>query len=160
MHRVNKILEHNTFREELNKIEHIEKDRKFCRHGMYHLLDVARIGYITILEKNLPYSKELIYAAALLHDLGKGIQYETGIPHQEAGAELAEPVLLECGFQQEEIHLILDSIRYHRTSIEGETDSFRSVLYVADKKSRACYTCQAFSECNWSEEKKNHQIIV
>lgn len=33
------------------------------------------------------------------------------------------------------------------------------ILYDADKISRACYTCPAEKDCNWSGEKKNQKII-
>ena len=53
MDRVNAILKHKTYRKYYDQIEKIEKDRIFCRHQMPHLLDVARIAYITNLERNL-----------------------------------------------------------------------------------------------------------
>jgi len=58
---------------------------------------VARISYLMILEKRLPVSKDIIYATALLHDLGRADQYEKGISHEEAGAILAEEILTDCG---------------------------------------------------------------
>ncbi len=44
----------------------------YCRHGLEHLLDVARISYIQVLEDGLDYDENVLYAAALLHDIGKG----------------------------------------------------------------------------------------
>ena len=32
------------------------------------------------------------------------------------------------------------------------------VLYRADKASRACFACQASSQCNWKAVKKNQEI--
>lgn len=78
--RVKAILKHKTYRKYYDQIEKIEKDRIFCRHQMPHLLDVARIAYITNLERNLGYDREVIYAAAILHDIGKSFQYEERIP--------------------------------------------------------------------------------
>lgn len=57
MDRVNAILKHKTYRKYYDQIEKIEKDRIFCRHQMPHLLDVARIAYITNLERNLGYDR-------------------------------------------------------------------------------------------------------
>ena len=51
MDRVNAILKHKTYRKYYDQIEKIEKDRIFCRHQMPHLLDVARIAYITMTGK-------------------------------------------------------------------------------------------------------------
>ena len=70
-----------------SNMEHLaeyEKNRIFCRHGMDHLMDVARIAYIENLEKNCGISKEIIYGAALLHDIGRYLQYTEGIPHERA----------------------------------------------------------------------------
>ena len=56
-------------------------------------LDVARLMYIRSLEEGEIVNREVIYAAALLHDLGRGMQYREGIPHQEAGVLLARELL-------------------------------------------------------------------
>ena len=93
MDRVNAILNHKTYRKYYDQIEKIEKDRIFCRHQMPHLLDVARIAYITNLERNLGYDREVIYAAAILHDIGKSFQYEERIPHEIAGEKVASEIL-------------------------------------------------------------------
>ena len=75
------------------RLEELEKDRVFCRHQMNHLLDVARIAYILDLKMNLGIGQDLIYTAALLHDIGKCRQYEEGIPHVIAGAGIAGQIL-------------------------------------------------------------------
>ncbi len=77
------------------RLQELEETRVFCRHQMNHLLDVARIAYILNLEMKLGISRDLIYAAALLHDIGKGRQYEEGIPHETASADLAEQILAD-----------------------------------------------------------------
>ena len=61
------------------RLEELERDRQFCRHQMPHLLDVARIAYIRSLENGLGLKKEVIYAAAILHDIGKASQYTEGL---------------------------------------------------------------------------------
>ncbi|MBQ2264941.1 MAG: Stk1 family PASTA domain-containing Ser/Thr kinase, partial [Oscillospiraceae bacterium] len=38
------------------------------------------------------YEKDVIYATALLHDLGRGVEYEKHISHHEMGAELAKHI--------------------------------------------------------------------
>ena len=52
---------------------------------MGHLLDVARLAWIFNLEANQEISKERIYAAALLHDIGRHIQYETELRTRSQG---------------------------------------------------------------------------
>lgn len=98
MERLNRILRHPLWKGALQQIEELESERIFCRHDLDHFLHVARIAYIENLEQSLDLSKEIIYAAALLHDIGRGLQYEKGIPHEEASAALAEGILTDCGF--------------------------------------------------------------
>ena len=153
------IRNHPLFQQEYKRLERAERDRIFCCHQMNHLLDVARIAYIQNLEQNLGFSKEIIYAAALLHDLGKGRQYEEQIPHELASAELAGVILKETSFSKEEQQQILQAIRSHRKFREDMT-AFEKLLYTSDKKSRQCFACPAESECNWSLEKKNMEIEI
>ena len=79
MERVDRIIRNETFIWNMKKLLRLEQERIYCRHDMDHLLSVARIAYIKALEERIPVSKELIYAAALLHDIGRAAQYETGI---------------------------------------------------------------------------------
>ena len=39
------------------------------------------------MEDQLPLDKEIVYGAALLHDIGRDRQYEEQIPHHQASAE-------------------------------------------------------------------------
>ena len=81
MERVNRICEHPVWKWHMERLTEYEKDRIFCRHGMEHLLDVARIAYIENLENNRSISKEIIYGAPLLHDIRTYLEYTEGIPH-------------------------------------------------------------------------------
>ena len=69
MERVNKICEHKLWKQAVEEISQLEEKRVFCRHNTEHFLDVARLAYIENLEKGLGIEKELLYAAALLHDI-------------------------------------------------------------------------------------------
>lgn len=160
MERVNKICEHPVWKQHMDQLEELEQKRIFCKHGVEHLLDVARIAYIENLENQMGIKKELIYAAALLHDIGRGLQYTKGIPHEKAGADLAAEILGDCGFDDEEQQKILDAISCHRDIQSRDHRELAGVLYRADKRSRMCGFCKASAECNWSEEKKNHQLYV
>lgn len=165
MERANAILSHPLFLRKLSRLRELEKDRIFCRHGMEHLLDVARIAYILCLESSCEktghlskeeaaHDKELVYAAALLHDIGRARQYEDGTPHERESAGLAEIILSECGFDAPESALIIDAILSHRTSSGGEKTGFAGHLYRADKLSRCCPECTATGQCN-SKTKNN-----
>ena len=76
MKRIDQILSHPVFREQFALLQEAEKDRIFCRHTMEHFLDVARLMYIYNLEDQAGFSKEMIYAAGLLHDIGRYEQME------------------------------------------------------------------------------------
>ncbi len=156
MERVWCIFTHPFYIQYLKKNKECEKERIFCKHDMAHFLDVARLAYILNLERNYRVEKEMIYATALLHDIGKWRQYEEKIPHEVASAEISEEILKDCGFEEKERADIIRAIRGHRKGIEK--GKLAEILYDADKLSRPCFACEAEKECNWSEEKKNKQI--
>lgn len=156
MNRVNKIIVHKTYQSELKRIEMLEKDRIYCRHTMEHFLDTARIAYILVLEHHLMIEKEIVYATALLHDIGRAKEYEDKIPHDKASAMIAEGILKDCGFIEEEIAYITETILFHRK--KKESDSFFELFYQADKLSRNCSRCAACETCYWPKEQKNHTI--
>lgn len=158
MERVNRIIRHPLWTGALLQIEELEKDRRFCRHDLDHFLHVARMAYIENLEQSLDIPKEHIYAAALLHDIGRGLQYEKGIPHDQASAALAQGILTDCGFGEEEKGAIIDAICAHRRPETAKGNDLPGLIYRADKKSRNCFHCPAEKECNWSREKKNTYI--
>lgn len=160
MERVNRIWNHPVYQESLHKIQELEQERIFCRHDWQHFMDVARLAYIENLEQGLGISKEIIYAAALLHDIGRHLQYLEGVPHHKGGVRLAVPILEECGFRKEESILVLEAIGGHRDTETGSKASLAGLIYRADKASRCCFACKAYKECNWSDEKKNKVILA
>lgn len=160
MERVNKICSHPLWKDSLKKIRELEQNRVFCCHTMEHFLDVARIAYIENLEKNLHLSKELIYGAALLHDIGRHLEYTQGIPHEQGSVQIAEEILKDCSFEKEEQEEILSAIQAHRIQETGFSNDLAGIVYRADKKSRNCAFCHALQECNWDREKKNLVITV
>lgn len=160
MERYHKIVEHELFQEYRDKIRELEKDRIYCKHGTEHLLDVARIAYILNLERGMNYKKDVIYAMALLHDLGKPEQYESKIPHEVTGEKKAELVLKQCSYEDEEIFEIKRAILHHRRGPKEQGYPLSELLYEADKKSRMCLFCPAADSCNWAEDKKNMRIWI
>lgn len=152
MERVNCILEDTDFLNYIAKIEELEKGRIFCHHDMNHLLDVCRISWILNLEEKLLIGKEKIYAAALLHDIGRWVEYETGQDHAIASGELAEDILDRCGFSGDEKIHIIEAIKNHRKK-EHSTDLSR-ILYKADKLSRPCINCKAIGKCKRFKQAK------
>lgn len=159
MEKYQKILEHKKFNKYLNQIEKWEVCREFCCHGLEHLLDVARIAYIMNLERNLGFSKDVIYGAGLLHDLGKVKQYKKKIPHEITGSKKCVKILAECGYEENEIEMIKTAILYHRRGDDPEKNPLSQILYEADKVSRLCMKCEAHKECNWTKEEKNSYLV-
>ena len=180
--RIERILTNRLYNECIAMIAECERNRIFCRHDTEHFIGTARIAYILSLEEKAGIDKELVYAAALLHDIGRHRQYTDGIPHERAGAQIASAILSECGFSVEEIELITAAIGAHRDKknavvcSDSETATpdvgahrdtgdekkglLAGVLYRADKLSRECWRCDARPECSWSEEKKNQTLVI
>ncbi|MHB1393541.1 MAG: HD domain-containing protein [Clostridia bacterium] len=150
---VDKILKHPKFSKYLKLNAKAEKKRKFCRHDLQHAVDVARVACIIALENKFDLSKDMIYAAALLHDIAKWKQYNEKVDHAMEGAVLAKEILKDTGMNVQEAELILDAIRSHRTI--GENNSPLSmVLYTGDKACRLCIQCGMIDECNRFEDGK------
>ena len=177
VNRVNLILNNPDYIGYVELNEKYEMDRIYCKHDLQHFFDVARIAYIINLEEGLDLSKEIIYTAALLHDIGRWQQYESGIPHEISSAELALDILTKCDYNEEEISKISYAIRAHRgpkdqcaagdaNYIKNNNHNFNKdyeenlsrILRLSDKLSRNCLQCKAKFTCNWLEEKKNLYI--
>ena len=155
--RIQAIINHTIFIDYMKKNKEKEENRAFCKHDLQHSLDVARIAYILSLEVGLNLEKEVVYAAALLHDITKWKQYEDGTPHHESAMIPAKQILKDCGFHHAEISLVLEAIQKHREHQMNQT-TFAGILYYADKKSRMCFNCEVTEACNWSKEKRTSQI--
>ncbi|MCD7819773.1 MAG: HD domain-containing protein [Lachnospiraceae bacterium] len=179
------------------------KKRVFCNHTLSHFLDVARIAYILALQEHTLsdeihtadpdpasglaniLSRELIYATAFLHDIGRWEQISQGTPHEKASARLAGEIMPDCEFTPDEVRTVQYAILAHRShpvpssntseSARAESDPCLSpaysvptvpdaarllagFLYYADKQSRCCFACPVSDKCNWTEEQKNQQI--
>ncbi len=160
MERVNRIVRNQDFKEHIHKIEVLEAEREFCRHNPAHLLDVARIAVILNEQEGYGLDLELIYAAALLHDIGRWQQYENGTDHALASAYLAPAILADCGFLPEESRQIVSAIETHRQSGVKEEKTLNGLVYRADKLSRPCYFCKQEKNCNWKDDKKNMELSV
>ena len=153
MKRINKIYHHSLYKEIMDKISQLEKGRIYCLHGVEHAMDVARIAYIINLEENLNIDKEIIYATSLLHDLGRGINYEN---HAQQSVLLAKKILPDCDFNESETEQIINAISIHG---EEKNTGLSGIIQRADKLSRLCYNCKSISTCKWKKEELNLEII-
>ena len=148
MDRINRITECVEFRAAIERIDELEKDRIYCKHGIEHLLDTARIAYIISLERGLSFNKETIYAAALLHDIGRSSK---SAEHEKESVKIAIHKLDICGFSKEEKEVVTEAVERHREK-DGREDieTLSDVIREADKLSRVCAYCDAKSGCKWT----------
>ena len=171
MDRVQAIWDSPVYQEHLARIDRAEQQRVFCRHGACHALDVARISWILNLERACGFNRELIYAAALLHDIGRSVQYGTGQPHDEAGERIAADILdgadERLRFFASERAAILAAVCGHRgASASGsghsgdDAQALASLIREADNRSRPCYACAARADCYWPDERKNLSVDI
>ena len=161
MKKIQQILAHRDYKKYLVKIQAYEEEREFCKHDMTHFLDVARIACILNLEENLKIDKEVIYAAAVLHDIGRWVEYkrEGGISHACSSAVLADFILTDIGgFSESEVVDIMVAIIMHRDSDTASLKNLAGILYRADKLSRMCMFCSAHELCD--KVVKNGQVLV
>lgn len=158
--RVNKILQHALYEEYITKNKITEAQRVFCRHGSDHGLSVARITYIFLLEnKETRLSKEVIYAAGILHDIGRWSEYETQENHALVGARLAAPILYDCGFSEEEVEIITQGIYEHRLKPSEAESVLGQALALADDWARDCKNCESKASC-YKYSKAMEEIII
>jgi len=158
---VDKLLYDTEYISILEELKYIETDRFFCKHGLSHLLATARIMWIFCLEQGIEIEKELVYLAALLHDIGRVPEHKYGIPHDSGSILLGEALLRQIGYDDDKIQQILSAIDEH----SGHADQLNSpdlsiLLKKADKLSRNCFACQAKVLCKWEEDKKNKTITT
>lgn len=151
----NEILQHEMFKHCCAEIEKDEIGRIFCRHDMAHFLDVARLMMILNVEENFKIDEDIIYATALLHDIGRHWQYRVGIGHEISSALIARQILNDFDFRKSEKNKIMQAILKHRSHKTRKEKNLNGLLYLADKMSRACFCCKAEKLCNWSSDKKN-----
>ena len=155
MKRVEYILSTPAYKDYVEQIRRREETRRFCRHERNHFWETARTAYILYLSGEVPCPelepfapevvKEMIYAAAFLHDVGRFLEYDDpSLDHAVESEILARPLLAEAGFSHEEMPLILSAIAHHR---KKDGVGFDLLLYRADKESRPCYDCPALGDC-------------
>ena len=153
MNRVNRILRDGDYRLYLQKNKAAEEQRAFCRHDLEHLLTVARLTYLLLLEKECRHlSKEIAYSAGLLHDIGRWREYQGEGDHALHSAALSGPILERAGFAPSEKELIVKAIAQHRRPDPGVHRSPLSLaLHRADRLSRLCFSCDAQKDCRHLE---------
>lgn len=158
MDRVNCILKNELYCAALKQLYTYEVNRRFCRHDMDHFLSVARIMLLCAAEEEIEIPKALVYATALLHDIGRIAQYESGADHAGASAAFASEILRTCGFSEAEVARSVLAIQSHNSG--GTSDHLSRLLQYADKMSRNCFCCSAYQDCYWPEAQKNKGVVL
>jgi len=157
--RIDNILKDSVYMEYVDHNARAAQDDPFCKHDLVHMVDVARIAYILVLERqDINYfikeaglrgreaAKEVIYAAGLLHDIGKWKEIESGVDHAAYGARLARDILERSEFDDNEISVITRAIFEHR-NISQEMSFLGERMHRADNLSRVCAQCLAKCDC-------------
>ncbi len=163
MNNIEQIVGNPIFRECLERNKDAEDNRIFCNHHFEHLLSTARLTYILILEENSPFiTREMAYAAGLLHDIGRWFEYQSGADHAKKSSELAGTILSGTGFSETECSLIQKAIAQHR--IKNNCHEHRSPLSTAlakaDSLARTCFRCTVREQCNKLEEQPNRETLL
>lgn len=166
MDRVKAIINHPLYGEYLEKNAQREKERRFCKHDYQHMYDVARASYNMLMDNGgireiisrgvsgQESVREVIYAAGLLHDIARWVQYDTGEDHALAGSRLARPIMEYAGFDARETALALRAIREHRRGGQGAS-LLGKTLCLADDLTRPCAKCDARLDCYKFEQMEN-----
>ncbi|MEL1134807.1 HD domain-containing protein [Desulfitobacterium sp. THU1] len=171
MPRVNLIIQHQSYEDYCRKNTQAEENRIYCRHGSDHGLTVSRIAYLYLLEKLLEVGvqdrqeqmpeidKEIVYAAGLLHDIGRWVEYETQEDHALVSARISLPILRDCGFSSTEVEMIALGILEHRLSPDKTSSPLGQALALADDWARDCKNCPSQETC-YKYSKSMEEIII
>ena len=103
-----------------------------CQIGQtwnFHLLPVIKNA--CMLAEKYDADKDIVEVAAIFHDYANLLDFANRDNHHILGAELAEGILSEDGFEQEFIDKVKLCIRNHRASIVKEKFS-KEEICVAD----------------------------
>lgn len=160
MKRVRHIINDDQYRLYLLKNNTLEEYRRFCGHNFEHMLTVSRLTYLLLLEDNCgAISKEMAYAAGLLHDIGRWKEHQDGTEHAALSAELSGPILDRAGFKSVERDLIVKAIAGHRRKGEemAHSSPLCQALRRADSLSRLCFQCDVINECKDPESMPNFE---
>lgn len=163
MERCNRIITSSEYRLYLQKNAEEESDRVFCGHHFEHLVAVARLTYLLLIEAGQPFiSREMAYAAGLLHDLGRWKEYQAGQDHAAVSSELAGPILEKSGFPLSERLLVQKAIAQHRLrdSHGLHRSPLSRALGKADRLSRLCFKCDVRESCYNLEQQPHKRRLI
>lgn len=116
-------------------IDFMRKELSGFNSGAHTFDHTMRVYTLSMqISEGLPVSIRVLQAAALLHDVGRPRESETGISHSILSGEMSKSLLHELAYTESEIEQILDAIRTHRFSEGIEPNSIEGkILSDADK---------------------------
>ncbi len=119
----------------LKIIDFVQKEFSNFNKGAHTLDHIKRVYTLSMqIGEGLPISTRVVQAAALLHDVGRPKESETGVSHSILSGEMSKPLLQELGYTETEIEHVIDTIRTHRFSEGIEPNSLEGkILSDADK---------------------------
>ena len=106
-----------------------KETNKFGIGCYYHIAAVVKNA--EILAEKYGADKEIVMIAAWLHDIASITDYSLYELHHIHGAEMADCILKEYGYDDKKIALVQECIKNHRGSVTLEKNS-REELCVAD----------------------------
>ncbi len=100
-------------------------------HDFSHVKRVVRL--CDVIRREEGGDREVLRAAAWLHDVGRPLEEETGRDHAEIGAEIAEALLPELGFPEDKVREVVHAVEAHRYSTGPEPETLEAeILQDAD----------------------------
>lgn len=101
-------------------------------HGFDHTVRVLNL--CMVIGESEPANMDILIPAALFHDIARPQEEESGIPHEEKGAEIAGEYLRSAAYPEEFILPVTQAIRAHRFRSGVIPDTLEGrILSDADK---------------------------
>ena len=117
-------------------IESLVRERMVGNSKGAHAFDhIKRVYALSVkIGKEMGANLKILGAAALLHDIGRQKETETGISHSILSGEMSQTILVELEYDTDEINCVVDAIRTHRFSEGIKPNSLEGrILSDADK---------------------------
>ena len=165
---IDRLLQHPMYRARLELLQELERKRDFCGHNLEHFMKVGRIAEYVVAKNELLFAEEVVWGAALLHDMGRVEQYRQGISHEKASVAFAREILFSLDWNVSDIDMVCEAIGSHshrqcaadRWRKMPELVSLTEVISFANQFSRTCYKCHMADACKWTEEEKIQKAYV
>ncbi|MEW6275465.1 MAG: HD domain-containing protein [Bacillota bacterium] len=115
------------------KLTAYTKEYKHPAWGYSHFERVYHLSLQIAEEEKIRVDQEVLYAAAMLHDIGALPPYQTkGIDHAERSAQVFEEILVPMGFPSKKIELVRDIILGHMFYAEPSDIAEAIIFHDAD----------------------------